>query len=109
MTGNLDPEERVLDALLIQELEAGPIEVGPGRFALRHDDFLGDLVKKMEQLGMTADVPLEVVIGGSQIYEIEGSGTRWAPTKGTVKYNDDAFIVIRRPKPVVSSVPPTET
>ena len=32
MTGKLDPEERVLDGLLIQELESGPIEVGPGHF-----------------------------------------------------------------------------
>ena len=30
MTGKLDPEERVLDTLLIQELESGPTEVGPG-------------------------------------------------------------------------------
>ena len=75
---------------------------------IRNDDFLGELSQKMEQLGMTADVPLEVVIGGSQIYEIEGNGTRWAPTKGAARYNDDAFIVIRRPKPVVSSKPLTE-
>ena len=76
---------------------------------IRNDDLLDVLGKKMEQLGMTDDVPLEVVIGGSQIYEIEGNGTRWAPTKGAVRYNDDAFIVIRRPKPVVSSVPRAET
>ena len=50
---------------------------------IRNDDFLGELSQKMEQLGMSADVPLEVVTG-SQIYEIEGNGTRWAPTKGTV-------------------------
>ena len=72
---------------------------------LRHDDFLGQLAEKMQQLGMTNDVPLEVVIGGAQIYEIEGAGTKWAPEKGTVRYNNDAFIVIRRPREVISSQP----
>ena len=39
----------------------------------------------------------EVVIGGSSVYEIDGAGTKWAPVKGTRKYNKDAFIVIRKP------------
>ena len=72
---------------------------------LRHDDFLGILAEKMQLLGMTSDVPLEVAIGGSQTYEIEGAGTKWAPEKGTVRYNNDAFIVIRRPREVISSQP----
>ena len=38
---------------------------------------------------------IEVQIGGTQIYEIEGAGTKWAPVKGTRKYNKDAFIVIK--------------
>lgn len=41
----------------------------------------------------TDDIHIE--IGGSQVYEIEGAGTKWAPKKGTVKYNKDAFIVIK--------------
>ena len=45
----------------------------------------------------------EVAIGGTQIYEIDGAGTKWAPVKGTRKYNKDAFIVIRKPIPVISS------
>tara|TARA_X000000950_G_scaffold31003_1_gene33586 strand:- start:301 stop:501 length:201 start_codon:yes stop_codon:yes gene_type:complete len=49
----------------------------------------------------------EVVIGGTQIYEIDGAGTKWAPLLGTRKYNKDAFIVIRRPQPVISSKPAT--
>jgi len=72
---------------------------------MRNDDFLGQLAEAMEKLGMTRDVPLEVVIGGSQIYEIEGDGTRWKPEKGTRKYNKDAFIVIRRTQEVTSSQP----
>ena len=34
-------------------------------------------------------------IGGASVYEIDGAGTKWAPVKGTVKYNKDAFIVIK--------------
>ena len=66
-------------------------------------DFLGQLALTMEQLGFTRDVDLEIVIGGTSIYEIDGAGTKWAPAKGTRKYNNDAFIVIRKPKPVISS------
>lgn len=66
--------------------------------------WLGQLAAKMEELGMHND-ELEVVIGGSAIYGIEGDGTKWSPEKGTRKYNKDSFIVIRRPQPVISSVP----
>ena len=90
MIGKLDPEDRVLD------------NVAYGRGA-----WLGQLSEAIETLGM-GDDELEVVIGGSQIYEIDGAGTKWAPLKGTRKYNNDAFIVIRRPKPVVSSIPQHE-
>ena len=41
----------------------------------------------------TDDIALE--IAGTQVYEIEGDGTRWKPVKGTRKYNKDAFIVIK--------------
>ena len=66
--------------------------------------WLYDLLDAMGKLDMK-DEDLEVVIGGGQIYEIEGDGTKWKPVKGTRKYNKDAFIVIRRPTPVVSSLP----
>ena len=36
-----------------------------------------------------------IEIGGTSVYEIEGDGTKWAPIKGTRKYNKDAFIVIK--------------
>ena len=87
MIGKLDPEDRVLDNSC------------QGR-----GGWLGQLSLAVEALGMEHD-ELEVVIGGSQIYEIEGDGTKWKPVKGTRKYNKDAFIVIRRPSPVVSSIP----
>jgi len=38
---------------------------------------------------------IHVEIGGTQVYEIEGAGTKWAPVRGTRKYNKDAFIVIK--------------
>ena len=67
--------------------------------------WLYHLLDAMGELDMKHD-DLEVVIGGSQVYEIEGDGTRWKPVKGTRKYNKDAFIVIRRKSEVVSSLPP---
>ena len=60
----------------------------------------------MQELGFDDDTSIEVVIGGTAVYEIDGAGTKWAPVKGTRKYNKDAFIVIRRPQPVVSSIKP---
>ena len=49
---------------------------------------------------------IHVEIGGTSVYEIEGAGTKWAPLKGTRKYNKDAFIVIknRSRNPTISSV-----
>ena len=90
MIGKLDPEDRVLDNVVY----------GRG-------DWLGQLSVAIETLGMSDD-ELEVVIGGSQVYEIDGPGSKWSPLKGTRKYNKDAFIVIRRPSPAVSSVPPED-
>ena len=69
----------------------------------KEGDFLGQLALAMEQLGFTNDVPLDIAIAGSQVYEIEGTGTKWSPEKGTRKYNNDAFIVIRKVTPVISS------
>lgn len=46
-----------------------------------------------------------IEIAGTSVYEIDGAGTKWAPVKGTRKYNKDAFIVIknRSRDPVVPS------
>jgi len=49
----------------------------------------------MQNLDWDNDVDIEVQIAGTQVYEIEGAGTKWAPVKGTRKYNKDAFIVIK--------------
>ena len=69
----------------------------------KDSDFLGQLALAMEQLGFTNDVPLDIAIAGTQVYEIEGTGTKWSPEKGTRQYNKDAFIVIRKVTPVISS------
>jgi len=69
----------------------------------RPGDFLGQLALTMQQLGFTQEVDLEIVVGGTSVYEIDGAGTKWSPVKGTRKYNNDAFIVIRKPQPVISS------
>ena len=66
------------------------------------DTTLNDINSALTLLGYDND-ELEVVIGGSQTYEIDGAGTKWAPLKGTRKFNQDAFIVIRKPTPVISS------
>ena len=66
---------------------------------------LNEICAAFGQLDFTDDTELEVVIGGTQIYEIDGAGTKWAPLEGTRKYNKDAFIVIRKPQEVVSSQP----
>ena len=66
---------------------------------------LNEICAAFGQLGFSDDTDIEVVIGGTQIYEIDGAGTKWAPVEGTRKYNKDAFIVIRKPQEVVSSQP----
>ena len=75
---------------------------------IRNDDFLGRLTLALQELGFSSSEELEVVLGGTSVYEIDGAGTKWAPVKGTRKYNKDAFIVIRRPQEVISSKPNEE-
>tara|TARA_B100002019_G_C21229136_1_gene579073 strand:+ start:1081 stop:1329 length:249 start_codon:yes stop_codon:yes gene_type:complete len=69
------------------------------------------LAQAVSELGwdVTHD-DLVVEIGGTSVYEIEGAGTKWAPLKGTRKYNKDAFIVIKNNSrdPIVPSQPNPE-
>jgi hypothetical protein len=53
---------------------------------------------------------IHVEIGGTQVYEIDGHGTKWSPVKGTRKYNKDAFVVIknRSRDPFVPSQAPVD-
>ena len=67
---------------------------------------LGQLALALEALGWDYGDDVAVEIGGTSVYEIDGAGTKWAPVKGTRKYNKDAFIVIknRSRNPTIPSV-----
>lgn len=93
MIGNLEPEEHVMDDSLIY----------PG-------GMLGQLAIALEKMGWESGDNIAVEIAGTSVYEIDGAGTKWAPVKGTVKYNKDAFIVIKNldRNPTVPSQPNPE-
>ena len=88
MIGSLDPEERVLSDPSVAEQ-------------------ISDLMDKM---GWDCHDDIRVESAGSSVYAIDGAGTKWAPLKGTVKYNKDAFIVIKNlsRNPTVPSNPNPE-
>jgi hypothetical protein len=69
-----------------------------------------ELAIALENLGWQDGDDIAVEIGGTSIYEIDGAGTKWAPVKGTRKYNKDAFIIIknRDRNPTVGSEPNPE-
>ena len=93
MIGNLEPEENVMDDSVMY----------PG-------GMLGQLAIALEKMGWESGDDVVVEIAGTSVYEIDGAGTKWAPVKGTVKYNKDAFIVIKNKdrNPTVSSQPNQE-
>ena len=88
MIGKLDPEENVMDEPSVLEQ-------------------INSLIKTLNW--ETGD-DIAVEVGGTSVYEIDGAGTKWAPVKGTRKYNKDAFIVIknRSRNPTISSEPNSE-
>ena len=93
MIGKLDPEERVMDDSVMY----------PG-------GMLGQLAIALEKMGWDSEDNIAVEIAGTSVYEIDGAGTKWAPKKGTRKYNKDAFIVIKNldRNPTVPSNPNPE-
>ena len=90
MIGNLEPEEHVMDDSAMY----------PG-------EMLGQLAIALEKMGWGQSDNIAVEIAGTSVYEIDGAGTKWAPVKGTRKYNKDAFIVIKNldRNPTVPSQP----
>ena len=90
MIGNLEPEEHVMDDSVMY----------PG-------GMLGQLAIALEKMGWDYGDNVAVEIAGTSVYEIDGAGTKWAPVKGTRKYNKDAFIVIKNldRNPTVPSQP----
>ena len=93
MIGKLDPEERVMEDSVMY----------PG-------GMLGQLAIVLEKMGWDSEDNISVEIAGTSVYEIDGAGTKWAPKKGSVKYNKDAFIVIKNldRNPTVPSNPNPE-
>ena len=93
MIGNLEPEEHVMDDSAMY----------PG-------EMLGQLAIALEKMGWGQSDNIAVEIAGTSVYEIDGAGTKWAPLKGTRKYNKDAFIVIKNldRNPTVPSQPNPE-
>jgi hypothetical protein len=85
MLGSLDPEERIMSEPSLSE----------------------QITSAIQKLGWEVDDDVAVEIGGTSVYEIDGAGTKWAPVKGTRKYNKDAFIVIKNKTrdPIVPSQP----
>ena len=78
MLGNLEPEENVMEESVRY----------PGKM-------LGQLAIALEKMGWDVEDDVAVEIAGTSVYEIDGAGTKWAPVKGTRKYNKDAFIIIK--------------
>ena len=69
------------------------------------------LVQAVAALGWdVVNDDIHVEIAGTSVYEIVGDGSKWSPIKGTVKYNKDAFIVIKNldRNPTVPSQPNPE-
>ena len=59
------------------------------------DTLVNQIARAVNKLGWEPGDNITVESGGSSVYMIDGAGTKWAPKKGTVKYNKDAFIVIK--------------
>ena len=97
MIGKLDPDEDVMDDSILAQRKSTAV------MKSIHDD-IKDTISK---LGWDCYDNVAVEIAGTSVYEIEGAGTKWAPHKGTVKYNKDAFIVIKNldRNPTVPSQP----
>ena len=100
MIGKLDPDEDVMDDSLVAQRKSAAV------MKSIHDDIKDTIAK----LGWDCYDNVAVEIGGTSVYEIDGAGTKWAPVKGTRKYNKDAFIVIKNldRNPTVPSQPNPE-
>jgi len=101
MIGKLDPEENVMNDLIAAKRKA---------IAVCNQGVVEELYDVIAKLGWDCYDNVSVEIGGTQVYEIDGAGTKWAPIEGTRKYNKDAFIVIKNldRNPVISSQPNPE-
>ena len=100
MIGNLEPDEDIMNNDLIAKRKSAAVMKS-----------IHDKVKDtIAELGWDCYDDVAVEIGGTSVYGIDGAGTKWAPLKGTRKYNKDAFIVIKNlsRNPIVPSQPNPE-
>jgi hypothetical protein len=97
MNGKLDVDEDLMDDTIIAKRKAAAVMKTVSE----------KLSEVVALLGWDCYDNIAVEIGGTSVYEINGAGTKWAPLKGTRKYNKDAFIVIKNldRNPTVSSQP----
>ena len=97
MNGKLDVDEDLMDNTIIAKRKAAAVMKTVSE----------KLSEVVALLGWDCYDNIAVEIGGTSVYEINGAGTKWAPLKGTRKYNKDAFIVIKNldRNPTVSSQP----
>lgn len=89
MTGNLEPEERVLDESLRSKRKA---------IAVCNQGVSEKLLDTIAKLGWDCYDDVVVEIGGTVVSGIdvgEEYNKKWQSPKGTRKYNKDAFIVIK--------------
>ena len=100
MHGSLDPDDNVMEDGIISKRKA---------IAVCNQGVVAKLYDVIAELGWDCYDDVVVEIGGTSVYEIPGAGTKWAPVKGTRKYNKDAFIVIKNKTrdPIVPSKAPT--
>ena len=85
MIGRLDPDEDVMDDSIIAQRKSSAL------MKALHDNIKNTIA----ELGWDCYDDVVVEVGGTSVYMIDGAGTKWAPKKGTRKYNKDAFIVIK--------------
>ena len=50
-----------------------------------------DFWETIQTLGWDPNDDIHIEIGGTSVYEIDGAGTKWAPVKGTRKYEQRCF------------------
>ena len=89
MNGNLEPEERVLGDSIIAKRKA---------IAVCNQGVVEKLYDAIAKLGWDCYDDVTVEIGGSQTSGIdvgEVYNKKWQSPIGTIKYNKDAFIIIK--------------
>ncbi len=94
MTGNLEPEERVMSDIPKSDWTKNE----DGFFAWEDNGIMDRIQDFIETLDWNGDDNIVVEIGGTSVSGIdvgEEYNKKWQSPMGTRKYNKDAFIVIK--------------